>query len=368
MKALLDNNANPFHWEWVFWAEGTMFRRQINVYQHIERWARSPHLATGYAQNLLWWDDDWWNKFPIQRTSTVQSKASNVRTACLWQNVTVQTKQIQFPRLKLYETYRYDSNISMEVPLDTWSQDDASFVDPDTVRTIWIDGAQDYEAVTAGLVILAPLISPDDTTRSALVCSIDARWANSRHVQADGLLNIAITADVMSQRYDNGEGSGFLPDTTSNWKSMKATKEWLRALTPTTLYYFPTLNATRNVSTIASLLMSTNHAQIVPIDILDNGYIDEPYQFWEFVVATYFAEGAARVGYSKQQEGPLFVQRPNSAGSDGCNYYIVVPQRSVNICPGSRPQGLDEVKLSLDGRFVGGKSPNIYVPENVPRI
>ena len=109
------------------------------------------------------------------RVSTVKSKAPNVRTACLWQTIKTNTSEIQFPKLESYETFRYDSNTSVAIQPDTWSHDNVSFISPDIVRTVWIDGAQDINAVTAGLVILAPLIKPNGTTRSALGCSIDAR-------------------------------------------------------------------------------------------------------------------------------------------------------------------------------------------------
>ena len=202
--------------------------------------------------------------------STVKAKAPNVRTACLWQTIATNTSAIQLPRLESYKTYRYDSNASVAVQPDTWSQDNVSFISPNLVRTVWIDSARDIDAVTAGLVILAPLMISNDTTRSALGCSIDARWDESHHVQSDGPLDTAISADVVGPRHDDSGGSGFLPANNSDWKNIKATMDWLEALTPTVPYLSLTLDLTSPASTIANLLMSTGHTQILPVDSVEN--------------------------------------------------------------------------------------------------
>ena len=116
--------------------------------------------------------------------------APNVRTACLWQKMTIQTNEVQLPLLK---TYHYDFKVSLAVQPSTWSQGNVSFIDPYIVRTVWIDDAQNIDAVTAGLIILSLLNNTNDTYRSALGCSIDARWDESHHVQADGPLDIAFS-------------------------------------------------------------------------------------------------------------------------------------------------------------------------------
>ena len=188
--------------------------RVLVLHERIETWARAPHVATAYVQNIFWWDPTWWNRFKQAssgRVSVVESQAANARTACLWQNVTIDTTQPQFPLLESYRTYFYDTNVSVTVKSDAWRQDNISFLDPDLVRTAWIDDAQNIEAVTAGLVVLGPLASPNETRRSALACSIDAGWADSNHIQADGSLDIAVGADFRYPRPDDGSGSGFLP-------------------------------------------------------------------------------------------------------------------------------------------------------------
>ena len=358
MQALLDSARDTNHWDWSFIAREETFARLVWVHEHIEMWARTPHVATGYVQNILWWDQPWFPKYTEPRVSTVKSNAANVRTACLWQTIATNTSEIQLPDLELYKTYRYDSNASLAVKPDIWSQDDVSFISPDLVRTVWIDGAQDIDAVTAGLIILAPLMNSNDTTRSALGCSIDARWDESHHVQSDGPLDIAISADVVGQRHDDGTGSGFLPANNSDWKTIKATMDWLEALTPTVPYLSPTLELTSPASTIANLLMNTGHTQFPPIDSVENGYGANPYQFWESTIATYFAEGVARVGYSQQLESPVFFVEESSRGTDQCTISVPVIGHNVDICPEDRPTGVNLTAFSLQGQITGSKFPH----------
>ncbi len=296
--------------------------------------------------------------------------ASNVRTACLWQTIMTNTSEVQIPRLESYKTYRYDSSASLAVQPDTWSQDNVSFVSPDLVRTVWVDGAQDIDAVTAGLIILAPLINSNDTTRSALGCSIDARWDESHHVQSDGLLDITISADVVGPRHDDGGGSGFLPANNSDWKNIKATMDWLEALTPTVPYLSPTLDLTSPASTIANLLMSTGHAYFQPIDSVENGYGANPYQFWESVIATYFAEGVARVGYSQQLESTFFVEG-SDPGTHQCIVFIPPAWHNLNICPEDRPKGVNLTSFFLQGQIMRSKFPQFntsYLLQRCPIV
>ena len=358
MQALLDSARDTSHWDWSFIAREETFARLVWVHEHTEIWARSPHAATGYVQNILWWDQPWFPKYTEPRVSTVKSNAANVRTACLWQTIAINTSEIQVPQLELYKTYLYDTNAYLPVKPDIWSQDNVSFISPDLVRTVWIDGAQDIDAVTAGLIILAPLTNSNDTNRSALGCSIDARWDESHHVQSDGPLDIAISADVVGQRHDDGTGSEFLPANNSDWKSIKATMGWLEALTPTVPYLSPTLELTNPASTIANLLMSTGHTQIPPIDSVWNGYGANPYQFWESTIATYFAEGVARVGYSQQLESPLFfVERPSPA-TDPCTISVPVVRYNISICPKERPKGVNLTAFSFHGQITGSEFPH----------
>lgn len=358
LQALLDSAPNTSHWDWSFVARETTFTRVVDIHENVETWARTPHVATGYAQNILWWDPTWMFNYKSGPVSTVKSKAPNVRTACPWQTITISTSEIQFPRLESYKTFRYDStnsNASLAVRPDTWSQDDVSFISPDLIRTVWNDGAQDIDAVTAGLMVLAPLVNSNDTTRSALGCSINARWDESHHVQSDGPLDTAISADVIGPRYDDSGGSGFLSAKTSDWKNIKANMGWLEALTPIVLYLSPVLNITSPASTIANLLMSTGHTYLPPIDSVENRYGANPYQFWEFVIATYFAEGVTRVGYSQQLESAiLFIDGLNS-GAHECNIPVPVAWHNVNICPEDRPKGVNLTNFLLEGQFTGGK-------------
>ena len=271
--------------------------------------------------------------------------------------IATNTGEIQLRQSELYKTYHYDSNTSLAVKPDTWSQDKVSLISPDLVMTVWIDGAQEIDAVTAGLIILAPLTNSNDTTRSALGCSIDARWDESHHVQSDGPLDIAISADVVGQRHDDNGGSEFLPASNSDWKDIKATTDWLKALTPNVPYLFPTLQLTSPASTIANLFMSTGHTHFPLLDSVENEYGANPYQFWESVITTYFAEGVARVGYSQQLESPVFFFEGSSAGTNQCTKYIPVAGHEIDISPEDRQKGIDLTAFSLQGQIMGSEFP-----------
>ena len=364
MQNLFDNSWDISHEDWSFIARENTFAREVIVHEHIETWARTPHVATGFVQNILWWDTAWLNKFNSKRVSTVKSKAPNVRTACHLQTIASNTSEIQFPRLESFKTYRYDFTASVAIQPGIWSQNHVSFAGPDLVRTIWIDGAQNIDAVTAGLMILAPLNNSKDTSRSALACSIDARWDESYHVQSDGPLDNAITVDVVGPRHDDGEGSGFLPANNSGWKNIKANIDWLEALTPISPFSYSKLNLTSNVSTIAHLLMSTDHALFAPTDSDKNEFKANPYHFWEFLIAAYFADGVARIGYAQQLESAaIFVERPDSE-AHRCVFLTPPASLNLDICPEDRPKGVNLTAFSLQGRITNSELPqflNVYL-------
>ena len=164
---------------------------------------------------------------------------------------------------------------------------------------------------------------------------------------------------MISPRQNDGMGDGFLPANNSDWKNINATMDWLQHLTPAVPYLSSTLGLNSAASTIANLLMSTEHTQIPPIGDVENGCIEDedgvrPYSFWEFVVAAYFAEGVARVGYAKQTEFPGVFIEGSSPGSSPCNGFIPAAWHNHNVCPESRPRDANLTAFSLRGQNVGG--------------
>ncbi|KAL8742117.1 MAG: hypothetical protein Q9190_005359 [Brigantiaea leucoxantha] len=359
MQAFLESAPRIVYRDWIATFRESTFARVITLHEHVETWTRVPHVATAYIQDILWWDPLWFDRFrsgPSRRVSVVESQAANVRTVCLPQNVTVSTTQIRFPLLELYRAYLSNTTATVSVETRIWSQDDVSFVDPDLVRTVWVDGAQNIEAVTAGLVVLSPLESPNSTVRSVLACSVDARWGDSNHIQADGPLDIAISADVRHPRRDDGSESGYLPANSSHWKHIKASMAWLDALTPTVPYLSLGLDLTKSATTIANLLMITGHNQLPPIDGFDRRQQDSPYGFWESLISTYFADGVARVGYSRQLDSPFFfVDGSNQVGGD-CVKPIPIVWVNVSTCVDDKPESANLTAFSLEGRLTGSKS------------
>ena len=104
--------------------------------------------------------------------------------------------------------------------------------------------------------------------------------------------------------------------------------------------------------------MSTGYAHIKPIDSVENGYGANPYQFWEFVIATYFAEGVARVGYSQQLESAVFFVDGSNPGTHQCINFILIAWQYLDICPEDRPKGVNLTSFSMKGQNTGGKFPN----------
>ena len=267
-----------------------------------------------------------------------------------------------------YESYTFDQNTTVAVSPSLWSHDNQTFIDPDIVRTVWVpqEAVESIGSVTAGLVILAPVDHTDQSTRSALGCAVDARWADSQSSQADGPLDIAVTANVLHRRrqYPGLLGNRFLP-VEGSWSRIVATLDWLQALTPTVPYLSPEFNLSTPGSTIANLLMSTSHFQIAPIDASSNRYYDHPYDFWEFVVSTLFADGVARVGYSQQLESDtIYVDglRPTSSmpcsGDDcagHCRNNTASGSPNQLICGGPPPDDSNYTVMGFRGDLANSK-------------
>ena len=93
------------------------------------------------------------------RNSSVQTKSPAVRTVCISQNITVDTREIEFPALSAFEIYQYDSKTKIEVSATLWTNDGKTFIDPNRVKTVWIPqaDAQKIGTVTTGLIVMAPL-------------------------------------------------------------------------------------------------------------------------------------------------------------------------------------------------------------------
>ena len=374
LKYVVDSAPDMFHHEWSFISRETNFERQVSLVEgdgsdFPETWVYSPHVATGYVQDQLWWDNTWFlnpNYDYGGRTSSVETTSPAARTTCLWQNITLNTTEIEFPALSEFTIYEYDSKATIKVPLSLWTDDNKTFVEPDVVRTLWVsqNDAQSIGSVTAGIIVMEAMEYPNVTGRSSLVCSVDARWVKTFTSQADGGSDIAVTAQIKSEGYAlNGlSGYSFLP-VNGSWSTITATTDWIQALLPTVPYLEPTLQLSRPASTLANILMNSNHAQIENTTWPD-GYLDRPYIFWEFVISTLFADGIARVGYAQQFDASVYVN-PSDNTSRSCsggqctNSCKPSPgsgePNTPNICAGPPPNETGFTLMSMQGSFQSGK-------------
>ena len=271
-----------------------------------DTWVSAPHLATAFRQAQLYIDPSWqYLNGANGHTASVETQMAAVRTVCFPQDVEVDTTSILLPVLKEYEYYTYniqssDWNTQVAVSPDLWSADNKSFIDPEIVRTRWIEYAAD--AVTAGVLIMGAMTNNSLSTRSILACAVDARWAKAQSQQSDGPLSseAPVTPTALHQRQaqevdgwilNMGEvdNHGFLPINDSSWVPISVSLDWLEALTPDVPYVFPTLNLSKPASTLANILMSTNQSYIRPTLDVEDYIAITPYNFYETVIATLFA-------------------------------------------------------------------------------
>ena len=103
--------------------------------------------------------------------------------------------------------------------------------------------------------------------------------------------------------------------------------------------------------------MSTGHVQPLPIDHFEHGYQDNPYQFGESLIATYFADGVARVGYSQQLASPLVYVEGSDREEDDCIKNIFFARRNVSTCLEDRPQSANLTAFSLEGQLTSSEFP-----------
>lgn len=215
---------------------------------------------------------------------------------------------------------------------------------------------------------MAPTMSSNYSFRSALGCAIDARWIDSQSTQADGELDIAVTANALHRRKQSPglKYYGFLP-VEGSWSKIIATSDWLQALTPAVPDLSRELLLNAPKPTLANLLMSTNHAEIIPIYSFSNGYLDQPYIFWEFVVSTLFADGVARIGYAQQlASNKTYVNNSRftftSCTEEACTWSCKDGWGSgapnmPNICGGPPPTDGNYTEMSFRGDLTGSKQP-----------
>ena len=383
LQAVLDSAPDVFYIDWTFLSRESSFVREISVHEgdrlgSPESWTYAPHAATGYVQDQLWWDSSWFipsDHFQANgRTSGVVSKSAFSKTVCLWQIISLNSTQVILPTLT-DDVYVYGQQKNISVPSSLWASDGRGFIDPEIVRTLWIDQSevQQLGSVTAGLIIMEPVVSPDATNRAALGCAVDARWADSTTNQTDGLTDIAITTDILRA---GPTGTGFVSKAswpvTGSWSKVTATSEWLQALTPTLPYLSSALNLSIPATTLANLLMRANHFNIPPPDPAMGGYEVRPYKFWEFVVSTLFADALSRVGYAQQLDAQSTyvngsIDISTSCDDGPCTFTCKIAGPGApnmwNICSGPPPSNGNFTQMALEGKILGSKSLPFFDPE-----
>ena len=356
-----------FHQEWQFTAREYTFERVIQVSEKYfpgghATWTYAPHA---YVQDQLWWDSTWFNNDKINTTngrlSISPSKSAGVRTACLEQPISLNTSALDFPLLTEVERYVFPLNKTIQVDPSLWSDDGDTFRLPDIVRTPWIPqtDAQSIGSVTAGLVVMAPL-EPNTTHRESLAYSIDARWIDTVNSQSDGLLDIAISAEIFDPT--TGSATSILEPAAKNWTPISANEDWLNALLPHLPYITPDLQLSLPATTLANLLMRSNHSLLGPKSQYPND--DEPYFFWEFVISTLFADAISRLGFAKQLESDFTYvtdsDNTNPCVGTGCYMGCKVNPGPgdapiPNLCNGPPPQETGFTKQTLQAKLVNGK-------------
>lgn len=341
----------------------------------MEAWSFAPHAATALLQtDLTQYDPHVFPKrqAPSGRVSTkVMSKASAARTVCerRIKSMPNDTLSVDLPLLSSFHTWakgnpsRYRpgpyEKVTLEKPL--WGPTH-SLTNSTSLTTVWIPYSG-KASITAGLLILGPVATPNSSERFGVVCSIDARWRQIEHslVTSNSVALGSSGAPVqihVGGPYINKRliGNRALPVNDGTWEPISASSEWLSSLTPlepAVAVGLPIPNistmttAFANIMITAGIALDTNNTT----DLHDK--TPDPSSMWiqriETIASTVFADAVSRIGLQQQLQSDKFYVDYG----EHCQGSRHVPP--VRFCPG-RPRGHNHTAMMLHG-FRNGEYP-----------
>lgn len=327
-----------------------------------EAWSIAPHAVTSLMENYLWYDPHW---YPTHlrsrgiRSAETSSQASAVRTVCTREVLSFSnaTYNVSLPAIPAYDLWAEEdgqpgpyTEIRLVKPL--WGTGNGSLTNSTSLTTVWVPTNMD--SVTAGLVVLGPLMSDSATQRFGVACSIDARWNRATHIltksstSALGNSGPFISVTQIGARNNKEIVTKALPTDNGDWRHISAETEWLEALTPSVLLWTKVAKTASNESAMTTALANLYAAGDVK---LSSGNLkDAPVPQIESITSTAMADAISRVGLAQQY--------------DTLKYYTNFGNKCSEIkfgggrqfCPGPPPS--DQFTLLAFNGFLTGKQGN----------
>ena len=297
-----------------------------------ETWSFAPHAATVAMHTEAWDDTHQILEDPRSKPglkSELPVKISAVRTVCANQIETFSnaTTSVWIPHIPEWaiwtqanDTVGSFESVQLEQPL--WAPSESMPTKDGNRTVVWIQPDHGMRAVTAGMIILGPLIE-NASKRLGVVCSIDARW-NDAHQLVLSLFNnqklspgfhqysIDTPADYpsVSSRLLND----FKPIDDGHWQHISAESSWLENVFPTlslnALYQNPTQTQFEDSKMFATVDKLTS----ADVFLRENKSIAKRTMHdLETTVSLLVADAISRIGtYTASRNGPRFQLQRNT--------------------------------------------------------
>ena len=235
--------------------------------------------------------------------ATAGTRVPTVRVACSnAQNLTRIANKMDFPVLPKTGCWSTTATFEYKEINQTLNEN---------VRATWVSLPEQFGRVSAGLLFESPWV--DNSSRVALGCSIDARWANatlscSGGIDLLGSCKSSVTKLAPGQSYSNWpKYSEFRPLNNSAWTSIELQQDWLDVLTPRVGATHEEEEPSPPASTLEQLLENTldisglardGIAQHMAWNDMKIGSLNRTTTL-EWVIASIVADGLSREGSAR---------------------------------------------------------------------
>ena len=283
----------------------TAIRRTVS---NISSWSFAPHAATSLVGSYFWPEEYWDRSQPGGSLSVeVSSQAAGVGILCTphIQNFSNEAFVVSLPLLQEYDGRLPENDqayidVHMSKPL--WGSSSESVTNMTTFTTAWIALSSEYKAVTAGLVVLAPVDASNGVTRAGVVCSIDARWKEALHkftATEEGTVYVDLPdAGGSSDNPFFGNQRIVPPDGNGSWRHIVADYDWLQGLTPLVPSLVSRPGPPGHTTALGNLLLAAGFDLEGPSSQTEEVSIKEI----ETILSTAIADAVSRVGLGQQYE------------------------------------------------------------------
>ncbi len=228
----------------------------------------APHLPTLMYQAVL--EGDWeqatsnipWDASAIRGMSNAEyrynygltvatsTRVPAVRTACSGgQNISAGATTISFPVMPEYSCWEETRSMSTSYLNDTPSP---------SIRITWTPLPSEFGAVSIGMILEMPWLN-SGSSRVAIGCSIDARWAPGTVNGKQGGPNSSASSDIWGR--SSGLDTPFRPPSNGSWSQIAFDNSWLEMLTPKGMHSISQTTASKNLTTLEAILANSEIAE-----------------------------------------------------------------------------------------------------------